>query len=83
METIIATAISAAVTLMVCILTNHAQNEKSRALLEFKMDELIRRQDKYNNVIERVYILERNTEVQEQKIKVADNRIADLERKVS
>lgn len=82
METIIATGISAAVTLIVCLLTNHAQNEKSRALLEYKMDELIKRQDRYNNVIERVYVLERNTDLQEEKIKVANARILDLEKKV-
>lgn len=58
METIIAAAITGAVTLTVCLITNHAQQEKTRALLEYKLSELTKRVDKHNNVIERTYRLE-------------------------
>ena len=58
METIIAAAISGAVTLAVCLITNHAQQEKTRALLEYKLAELTARVDKHNNVIERTFRLE-------------------------
>lgn len=58
METIIAAAITGAVTLTVCLITNHAQQEKTRALLEYQLAELTKRVDKHNNVIERTYRLE-------------------------
>lgn len=65
METILAAVISAAAALIVCLITNHAQAEKTRALLEYKIDDLTKRMDKHNNVIERTYKLEgQMTEVQ-------------------
>lgn len=61
METIIAAAITAAVTLAVCLITNHAQAEKTRALIDYRVKELERKQDKHNHLIERTYILEGKT----------------------
>ena len=58
METIIAAVISGAVTLAVCLITNHAQQEKTRALMEYQLKELSQRVEKHNNVIERTYLLE-------------------------
>lgn len=58
METVIAAIISGVVTLVVCMVNNHAQQEKTRALLEYKLDELTKRVDKHNNVIERTFKLE-------------------------
>lgn len=58
METIIAAAISGAVTLAVCLSTNHAQAEKTRALLDYRLGELEKKQDKHNNLIERTFKLE-------------------------
>ena len=58
METVIAAAISGAVTLIVCLISNNAQQEKTRALLEYRMKELTARVDKHNNVIERTFRLE-------------------------
>ena len=81
METVISSAISAAVTLIVCLISNHSQNEKARALLEYKLDELTKRVDKHNSVVERTYYLERKMDVQEEQIKVANHRLEDLERK--
>ena len=79
METIISACISAGVTLVVCLINNHGQQEKTRALLEYKLEELTKRVDKHNNVIDRTYRLEKAVEVQEEKIKVANHRIDDLE----
>lgn len=65
METIIAAAITAAVTLTVCLITNHSQAEKTRALIEYRMTELEKKQDKHNNLIERTFKLEgQMTEIQ-------------------
>ena len=58
METIIAAAITAAVTLAVCLVTNHAQAEKTRALIDYRVGELEKKQDRHNNLIERTYKLE-------------------------
>lgn len=82
METIISACISAAVTLIICLINNHGQQEKTRALMEYKLDELTKRVDKHNNIVERTYRLEEQANIQEEKIKVANHRIEDLERKV-
>lgn len=58
METIIAAVISGAVTLAVCLITNHAQQEKTRALMEYQLKELTVRVEKHNNLVERTYLLE-------------------------
>ena len=79
MEVIISSTISAAVTLIVCLISNHSQNEKTRALMEYKLEELTKRVDKHNNIIERTYNLEQRMAVSEEQIRVANHRIADLE----
>ena len=78
--------ITGAVAIVVCMLNNFAQqrqmkaqNDKTIALIEYKMDELTKRVDKHNNVIERTYKLEEISALQEEKIKVANHRIEDLE----
>ena len=58
METIISAAITAVVTLAVCLITNHAQAEKTRALIDYRVSELEKKQDKHNNLIERTFKLE-------------------------
>ena len=78
MEVIISSTISAAVTLIVCLISNHSQNEKTRALMEYKLEELTKRVDKHNNT-ERTYNLEQRMAVSEEQIRVANHRIADLE----
>ena len=79
MEIIISACISAGVTLVICLLNNHGQQEKTRALMEYKLDELTKRVDKHNNVVERTYSIEQRLSVQEEQIRVANHRISDLE----
>ncbi|MBP5594004.1 MAG: hypothetical protein J6Y02_01390 [Pseudobutyrivibrio sp.] len=74
--------ISASVTLIVCLVTQWAQNRKTVALIEYKLEELTKKVEKHNNVIERTYKLEEATHIQEEQIKVANHRIQDLESKV-
>lgn len=52
-----------------------AQQISDRKLLEYKIDKLCEKQEKYNNLQERVALSERD-------IRVANHRIDDLERKV-
>ncbi|NLF84290.1 MAG: hypothetical protein GX568_09980 [Candidatus Gastranaerophilales bacterium] len=46
---------------------------KSAALIAYRLEQLERKVDKHNSVIERTYILE-------EKVKVANHRIDDLEK---
>ena len=82
MDTIISACISAGVTLFICIIYNRGQQEKTRALMEYKLDELTKRVDKHNNTVERTFHLEEQMGIQEEKMKVANHRIEDLEKKV-
>lgn len=75
METIISACISAGVTLIVCLISNHGQQEKTRALMDYKLEELTKRVEKHNSVVERTYVLE-------EKMRVANHRIDGLEKKV-
>ena len=79
METIISACISAGATLLVCLITNRVQQGRTRALLEYKLDELTKRVDKHNNIIERTYNLEEQSILMAEIIKVANHRIADIE----
>lgn len=83
METIISGLISATAAIIVCVITQATQSRKTEALISYKLDELTKRVDKHNNVIERTYKLEEMTAIQEEKIKVANHRIEDLERRTS
>ena len=58
METVLAAVISGAVTLAVCLVQNHAQAEKTRALLDYRLRELEKKQDKHNSLMERTFRLE-------------------------
>lgn len=80
METILAAVISGAVTMVVCLLNNHAQAEKTRALLDYRLSELEKKVDKHNHLVERTYHLEGDMEVVHEQIKVANHRIEDLEK---
>lgn len=52
----------------------------SSKLTNYRIGQLEKKVDKHNNVIERVYKLEQGQAIQEEEIKVANHRIADLER---
>ena len=56
-------------------------NRKSSALIAYRLEQLEKKVDKHNTVIERTYALEKRAEVFEEKINVANHRIKDLEEK--
>ena len=80
METIIASCITAGITLVICLITNHAQSQKTIALMEYKLTELTKAVEKHNNLIDRTYRLEQDSALHEEQIKVMNHRIEDLER---
>ena len=56
-------------------------NKKSTALIAYRLEQLEKKVDKHNQVIERTYALEEKTGLLEERVKVANHRIDDLERK--
>ncbi|MCI5499363.1 MAG: hypothetical protein MR419_07550 [Clostridiales bacterium] len=79
-ETLLVALVTGGVSLAVCLLNNYFQQGKTRALLEYKLDELTDRVNKHNNLVERTYRLEEEVHIHGEKIKVANHRIDDLER---
>ena len=49
-------------------------------LTNYRVEQLEKKVEKHNNVIERVYKLEQHNAVQDEEIKVANHRIDDLEK---
>ena len=80
MDTIISSIITGIVAITTCLITQGMANRKTIALIEFRLGELQKQVEKHNSVIERTYKLEEATALQEEKIKVANHRIDDLER---
>lgn len=85
--TITASLISALAALVVCMFNNHFQMKRTEkahqdniVLISYRLEELERKVDKHNTLIERTYALERRVDVLEEKQKVANNRINDLEK---
>lgn len=74
--TIIGALIAAAASITVCVINNNKQN----ALIAYRIQELEKKVEKHNNLVERTYRLEEDSAVQEERIRAANKRIADLER---
>lgn len=79
--------VTGAVGIIVCVIGGFFQmkqvrqeNDKTVALIEYRLKKLEEKVDKHNNVVERTYKLEELTALQEEKIKVANHRIDDLEK---
>lgn len=62
----------------------HGQVERaeSQRLIVYRLEQLENKVTLHNNVIDRVYKLEQQAEVDKEKIAVANHRIEDLEREV-
>ena len=75
-ESIIVAVLSLAGTLLGAYLANR----KSAAVIAYRLEELEKRVDKHNKVVERTYKLEEREALLEEKIKVANHRLDDLEK---
>ena len=85
---IITSVITGGLTLIGVIYTSHKQHdftvEEIRSeirMIKKDIKDLEEKQDKHNQVVERVYELEKVAEVLEERQKTANHRIDDLERK--
>ena len=59
---------------------NVISNLSTHSKTMYRIEQLEKKQDVHNQVIERVYQLEKVTEVLDERQSTADHRIADLER---
>lgn len=75
-EGVIAAVIAGLVAIAVTII----ESNSTRKLMEYQINELRKSVEKHNNVIERTYCLEKKTEVIDEKIRVVNRKIDDLER---
>lgn len=80
-DAILAAIITGGISLIGTIITVLLTSSKQSALMEYRLKELEKKQDKHNQVIERTYILEDRANLMEEKMKVANHRIDDLERR--
>lgn len=79
--------ISAAAAIIVCLISGKQQHKKTLAELEkantmqaYRIEQLEKKVDKHNNLIERTYKLEQAAAVTEEKLKVANHRLDDIEK---
>lgn len=75
------TIISAILALIGSLVGTFAGIITSSKLTQYRIKELEKKQDKHNAVIERTYKLEERMELVEERQKVANHRISDLEGK--
>lgn len=75
------TVISAILALVGSLVGTFAGIITSSKLTEYRIKELEKKQDKHNAVIERTYKLEERMELVEERQRVANHRISDLEGK--
>lgn len=75
MEIIISSLISAASAIAVCVISNN----KTVSLIEYRLKELEKKVDLHNNAVERLYRVEKQLGIDEEKIKSNQHRIDDLE----
>ena len=55
-------------------------NRKASALIAYRIEQLEKKVTAHNNLVERTYALEERASVVEEKVKVANHRLDDLER---
>lgn len=76
MESIIVAVLSLAGTLA----GTYFASRKSAALIAYRLEQLEKRVQAHNNLVERMYHVEERTELQEEKLKVVNHRIEGLEK---
>lgn len=74
METIISATISAASAIIVCVISQ----SRLVSLIEYRLEQLEKKQDKYNGVIERTYELEKKEEVLETELEATNKEVKRL-----
>ena len=73
--------IVAALGLVGTLVGSYLANRKSTALIAYRLEQLEQKVSKHNNLVERTYALEESAALADERIRVANRRIADLERR--
>lgn len=81
MEQYIAELVIAIISMAGTMSGSYFANRKSTALVAYRLEQLEKKQDIHNGVIDRVYKLEKGVALNKEDIKVANHRIEDLERR--
>lgn len=74
------TMIVAALSLVGTLGGSYFAQRKSTALIAYRIEQLEQKVHKHNNLIARTYDLEKRCDLTDEKMKVANNRIRDLEK---
>ena len=62
------------------LIGSYLANRKSTALIAYRLEQLEQKVSKHNNLVERTYALEESVALLEERQKVANHRIDDLEK---
>ena len=71
--------IVALITGVFALLGTYLANRKAASLIEYRLDQIEKKQDKHNQLIERTYHLEERTELQEAELHRHNERLKILE----
>ena len=78
--------ITGIIAIVVCLINNYFQqkqtakaNDKTVALIEYRINELTRKVEAHNNLIERTFRLEENTALQDAELKRINRRLDIVE----
>ena len=77
---IIVSLITSLATLLGVVLTVYAGGKRTRDILLYRIEQLERKQEQHNSLIERMYRVEERIELHDEKLKVVNHRIDGMER---
>lgn len=77
---ILVSLITSLATLLGVVMTVYAGGKRTRDILLYRIEQLEKAQQKHNSLIERMYRVEERLELHDEKIKVANHRLDDIER---
>ena len=72
--------IVAVITGVLSLIGTWLSNRKSASLIAYRLSELEKRVEKHNQIVERTFKLEEAAQLLDERVKVANHRIEDLEK---
>ena len=72
--------IVAIITGVLALIGTWLSNRKSSALIAYRLEQLENKVEKHNQIVERTYKLEETAQLLDERVKVANHRIDDLEK---
>lgn len=73
------TIVVAIISLIGTLIGSYLSQRKSSALIAYRLEQLEKKVDKHNNLVERMYKVEERLSIQEKETKVINHRIKNLE----